>query len=147
LMCLSRQFAETFSCPPRNHFAQGRFHSRTRSHFLVQSRLSACSAQKPSKSLLALSQIPGSFWFALFWNRSGGGKRLFSSSRASSEPEDFTGDRDNQTVQLSGPASPINLSRRPWTLHSTLHQVRVEEWNFSNPPRETRLIVLVGFTN
>ena len=51
----SRQFSETLILPPTNHFANGSSHWRTLSHRLRQRSCFASSAQKPSKSFIALS--------------------------------------------------------------------------------------------
>src|SRR5215469_3957238 len=50
--CLSIQFSVMFSFALMNHFMLGslKFHSSTFSHFFLQKRLEATSAQKPSGS-------------------------------------------------------------------------------------------------
>src|ERR1700722_2355965 len=49
----SRQLYEMFSSPPRNHFANGSFHSSTRSQGLNQCSSCAILAQNPSGSSFA----------------------------------------------------------------------------------------------
>ena len=46
--CRSRQFSETFSFPPTNHFANGSFHSSTLLHFFCQISSAASRAQNLS---------------------------------------------------------------------------------------------------
>src|SRR6187402_3514128 len=50
--CRSRQFSETFSFPPTNHFAYGSCQSSTFSHFLFQLRSEASRAQNLSGFLI-----------------------------------------------------------------------------------------------
>jgi hypothetical protein len=51
----SRQFAETFSVPPPNHFASGELHSRTFVNGVIHSSSRANPAQNASGSAAALA--------------------------------------------------------------------------------------------
>src|SRR2546422_11463861 len=90
--CRSRQFTEALSLPPRNHFACGGFHSRTRSHGRLHSSCFAQSAQYPSGSRWARSYGVTSRTCAWALKLSGGGKRRCSSSSVSIRSVAMVGD-------------------------------------------------------
>src|SRR5207302_5070581 len=81
--CRSRQFAETLSRPPTNHFAKGGSQSRTLDQGAIQSRVAAIRAQKASGSFPASTRKESSRTAASFRKPAGGGYCSFSLSRLS----------------------------------------------------------------
>src|ERR1700761_4268521 len=85
--CWSRQFSETLSFPPTNHFANGSFHSKTFDHFLFQTSSAASRAQNLSGRLIDSSHILrywASDWMRAFLENSLAGLKTRFSIRCDS---------------------------------------------------------------
>src|SRR5439155_24056005 len=88
--CRSRQFAETLSRPPTNHFAKGGSQSRTFDQGAIHSRVAAIRAQKASGSFAVSARKESSRTAASLRKPAGGGYCSFSLRRRASGARDDT---------------------------------------------------------